>query len=1483
MPHYGKHPFIRQKPPADLKPNDEVFHCRLTNEVFKDYEEYFAQVILCNSLVWSCSVTGRPGLTFQDALNSEKAALEALNRFPAGLKKPLLLLATLTQRGRLGDLCDDVFSFARDRYFVGESVEVNIRNQRKTCTVTGVTAGGAAAKGSPTKKGAAPVPADKVKYQVVDSEGKNHTAAATDVCRKKNSYTREKNRIFFRQSVELKNGIMEVKDGVQKKYGLHQLKFTDMFVGPAPTFSVSPRARAPAGSQTPDGKAKRAPKQASPKKEATAAVKKDAAADKAATGGAAPSATSAEVPQLGSRLTDRDFEDLLQLKMAQKEARKQTLAKKHEEKRLYAQFLSEWNRPREDLECDDLRELPSMVPLRCFLPHDRFGDLLMVLEFLNVFADQLDLKDFFAAGVSFELLERALTEVDVLGPLSDLFQMLLTALFRAQEEEVVSRHARGTEEDSSSVEGSEEGGDSEEEEEAGGSTGLEAIRRAQRAATAISKRQRQVLGLRLPQVTLDALSLSEVLRLHLASSGTLSSGRRGFSGSYTQREDPGLWFALEEPAIMAQLAQGSVHDLSVGDKVKLLRVLAEQLLTMESFRGVVEDSLAKLKQLRMDLRQLRLAAKQDKEDARKKNKSKEPEVKKDGSGEAPEAPVPEEKEEVAEPLNPQQLQKKREELERKEQALRQQVEQQQRLWCLQPLGQDRCHRRYWAFQSLPGLLIEEGGAHPGGCLPGGTPLVPREMPKNPSVTFMEAFLLRHRGDKGSEGGDVLSDKENQEAMERRAPSAEAKAQKLLLGDSNPRVSRRASADVSPAVVAAVPPPTGVVVNGCLDPKRELCVVLDKCDVPAATGAVHPHGTCTGVPATCTVHGQEAATHWSFVASRDDISTLLGALNQRGFRESKLRATLKRDQPSLESLVARCPRQRLNTELTWPPEAAVPDGEVRKSSRLQGSGWPKPSVLAGFESRLAQVYGFREALLEMEDRLYQGSLGIIKVDRDKWRMRLDSLLAIVESKQKDLAEINKLADGLDYHQEVRQLSQALVEMSLGIEAKYLQPPLGETEEMRKKRRAADLNKKTKKEGEGEACPPVLCQWRESVRRCTSVAQLFLHLSSLERSVTWDRSVLKAYCRVCRRQRDPDKMLLCDGCDRGHHIYCLKPPLEEIPKGDWFCLACHPKEKPASPVKRKFVDEDEDEEEADDDDDNEESQDNDSQAEEEEDEEEEEDDDNEDVCATCGKGGTLLCCDSCPLAFHTECTDPPLRRVPRGSWNCSRCAKAKRRPAAVATGASAQSGKGSRTRSQSAAAVSKRYMERKAISDGKKRPPSQRHSLPAVALKKARFSWDAASSYSDEGFPSRTSSRRSSQDLPLDFKACDEILQSLVHDENSWPFHCAVSRRDVPDYYDVIRRPMDLGKIRGKLSSMEYRATQEFVADIYLVFQNCSVYNRRGSPEHRAGAKLLSTFEKLLALHGLGDFPHPPCFQGDTGSKGASQPRACNSKSSKRRRR
>ena len=39
--------------------------------------------------------------------------------------------------------------------------------------------------------------------------------------------------------------------------------------------------------------------------------------------------------------------------------------------------------------------------------------------------------------------------------------------------------------------------------------------------------------------------------------------------------------------------------------------------------------------------------------------------------------------------------------------------------------------------------------------------------------------------------------------------------------------------------------------------------------------------------------------------------------------------------------------------------------------------------------------------------------------------------------------------------------------------------------------------------------------------------------------------------------------------------------------------------------------------------------------------------------CSEGGELLCCDTCPLAYHIHCVYPPLRRIPRGNWACQVC--------------------------------------------------------------------------------------------------------------------------------------------------------------------------------------------------------------------------------------
>ncbi|KAF8592639.1 hypothetical protein K439DRAFT_1378881 [Ramaria rubella] len=45
-----------------------------------------------------------------------------------------------------------------------------------------------------------------------------------------------------------------------------------------------------------------------------------------------------------------------------------------------------------------------------------------------------------------------------------------------------------------------------------------------------------------------------------------------------------------------------------------------------------------------------------------------------------------------------------------------------------------------------------------------------------------------------------------------------------------------------------------------------------------------------------------------------------------------------------------------------------------------------------------------------------------------------------------------------------------------------------------------------------------------------------------------------CEICQEKNDDSNMLLCDGCDCGFHIYCLDPPLQSIPKGQWYCHTC-----------------------------------------------------------------------------------------------------------------------------------------------------------------------------------------------------------------------------------------------------------------------------------------------------------------------------------------
>ena len=45
-----------------------------------------------------------------------------------------------------------------------------------------------------------------------------------------------------------------------------------------------------------------------------------------------------------------------------------------------------------------------------------------------------------------------------------------------------------------------------------------------------------------------------------------------------------------------------------------------------------------------------------------------------------------------------------------------------------------------------------------------------------------------------------------------------------------------------------------------------------------------------------------------------------------------------------------------------------------------------------------------------------------------------------------------------------------------------------------------------------------------------------------------------CEICKQKNNPERMLLCDGCNGGFHTYCLSTNLTLIPQGKWFCKGC-----------------------------------------------------------------------------------------------------------------------------------------------------------------------------------------------------------------------------------------------------------------------------------------------------------------------------------------
>ena len=105
-------------------------------------------------------------------------------------------------------------------------------------------------------------------------------------------------------------------------------------------------------------------------------------------------------------------------------------------------------------------------------------------------------------------------------------------------------------------------------------------------------------------------------------------------------------------------------------------------------------------------------------------------------------------------------------------------------------------------------------------------------------------------------------------------------------------------------------------------------------------------------------------------------------------------------------------------------------------------------------------------------------------------------------------------------------------------------------------------------------------------------------------------------------------------------------------------------------------------------------------------------------------------------------------------------------------------------------------------------------------------------------------------------------------NAWIFDLPVDGARVPDYYAVVKQPMDLSTVARRLLASPaaagggapppggeavdgaYASPDGFMDDMRLVWANCALYNGKESDVGRLGARVEALFERAASSAGLG---------------------------------
>ncbi|XP_045894675.1 bromodomain-containing protein 1-like isoform X3 [Micropterus dolomieu] len=82
----------------------------------------------------------------------------------------------------------------------------------------------------------------------------------------------------------------------------------------------------------------------------------------------------------------------------------------------------------------------------------------------------------------------------------------------------------------------------------------------------------------------------------------------------------------------------------------------------------------------------------------------------------------------------------------------------------------------------------------------------------------------------------------------------------------------------------------------------------------------------------------------------------------------------------------------------------------------------------------------------------------------------------------------------------------------------------------------------------------------------------------------------------------------------------------------------------------------------------------------------------------------------------------------------------------------------------------------------------------------------------------------------------VLSQLQEKDQYSIFAQPVSIKEVPDYLDHIKNPMDFSTMRKRIDAHEYRSLEEFEADFDLIIANCMLYNAKDTFFYKAAQRM-----------------------------------------------